>query len=443
MENLPAGKNPLLRTNLPDPNPQIKRSRLHRLLSWVAITIGICVVVLILLFAAVITWPAFGAQGADFLRGFIGDKAVAGLEMEFNQVQDTIQKLKYKLGRETPTAPWNTVQTSPQTLVPTALFTGTSTSAPEILTPLGFQSTATQTVLNTPVPIFTSTPSAWQPANLTPFGTAPGEGIWSAYIQDAQGSTVAYRTFLQPDPTRPYTLVAVVAIDLTRTRLHFVLGTIEPASPIATPDAAQRSGAIPETDRVANVLLAAFNGGFKARHGEFGAMADGVIALPPRDGLGTVVIYKNGSVSLSEWGPEITGTPDIAAFRQNGPLVIQQGSINPRIYNNSPQDWGYTVNDVSPTVRSGIGLSADDKTLFYFCGPSLSMESLAKAVQAAGAWNAIQLDINNYWTLFVKFQPSRSKLIPEPLLPNLMVANVERYLWNYSRDYFYITSAAR
>jgi uncharacterized membrane protein len=81
MENLPAGKNPLLRTNLPDPNPQIKRSRLHRLLSWVAITIGICVVVLILLFAAVITWPAFGAQGADFLRGFIGDKAVAGLEM--------------------------------------------------------------------------------------------------------------------------------------------------------------------------------------------------------------------------------------------------------------------------------------------------------------------------------------------------------------------------
>jgi hypothetical protein len=155
------------------------------------------------------------------------------------------------------------------------------------------------------------------------------------------------------------------------------------------------------------------------------------------------VIYKNGSVSLGEWGPEITATPDIAAFRQNGPLVIQQGKINPRIYNNSPQDWGYTVNDVSPTVRSGIGLSADDKTLFYFCGPSLSMESLAKTMQAAGAWNAIQLDINNYWTLFVKFQPSRSNLIPEPLLPNLMVANVERYLWNYSRDYFYITSAAR
>jgi hypothetical protein len=255
-----------------------------------------------------------------------------------------------------------------------------------------------------------------------------------------QGNTVAYRTFLQPDPARPYALVAVVAIDLTHTRLHFVLGTIEPASPIATADAATRTGSIPAADRVANVLLAAFNGGFKARHGEFGAMANGITALPPKDGLGTVAIYKSGRVSLGEWGAGMTLNPDMVAFRQNGPLVIQQGKINPRIYDNSPQDWGYTVNDVSPTVRSGIGLSTDEKTLFYFCGPSLSMEALAKAMQAAGAWNAIQLDINNYWTLFVKFQPLGSKLIPEPLLPQLMVANIERYLWNYSRDYFYLTS---
>ena len=408
-----------------------------------AITSGICIVVLILLFAAVITWPAFGAQGADFLRGFLGDKAVAGLEMGFNQVQDTIQKLKYQLILETPAAPWNTLQASAQTLTPTALYTETITTTPEIQTPPAFQSTTTQTVLKNPVPTTMPTLSTWKPGSLTPLGTAPGEGVWTPYIQDAQGYTVAYRTYLQPDPNRPYTLVAVVAIDLVHTRLHFVLGTIEPASPMATPDAATRSGAISAADRVANVLLAAFNGGFKARHGEFGAMADGVIALPPRDGLGTVVIYKNGSVSLDVWVPEMAGTPDKAAFRQNGPLVIQQGRIDPRIYNNSPLDWGYTVNDVSPTVRSGIGLTADNKTLFYFCGPSLSIEALAKTMQAAGAWNAIQLDINNYWALFVKFQPSGTNLIPLPLLPSLMVSNADRYLWNYSRDYFYVTSIAR
>lgn len=71
------------------------------------------------------------------------------------------------------------------------------------------------------------------------------------------------------------------------------------------------------------------------------------------------------------------------------------------------------------------------------------MEALAQAMQTAGAWDAIQLDINNYWTLFVKYQSSGSKLVPEALLPRLMVANIQRYLWNYSRDYFYITSIVK
>ena len=416
-----------------------KASRLRRVLGWTAIGSAVCIGVIIISFFALSTWPALGAQGADILRNIIGDKAVAGLEMEFNQVQDAFQKLEYQLGLKTPSAPWNTLQASAETLTPPALFTETTKSTPEIPTPVTFQSTTTSAFLNIPEPTYTPTPTMWQPVALTPLGNAAGEGVWSAYIQDAKGFSVAYRTFLQPDPNRPYTLVAVVAIDLTHTRLHFVLGTIEPAGADVPP----HSGAIPQTDRVANVLLATFNGGFKARHGQFGAMADGILALPPRDGFGTLVIYKSGRVSLGEWEAGMTITPDMDALRQNGPLVIQQGEINPRIYNNSPQDWGYTVNDVSPTVRSGVGLSADEKTLFYFCGPSLSMEALAKSMQAAGAWNAIQLDINNYWVLFDKMQPSGSKLIPEPLLPKLMVANVDRYLWNYSRDYFYLTSIAR
>ncbi|MGD0879509.1 MAG: phosphodiester glycosidase family protein [Anaerolineales bacterium] len=422
--------------------PETWFARFRKILRWLGITFGVLFVLLMLVFIGIQTWPAFGAQGADFLRGVIGDKAVAGLEMDFNQAQDTIQKIKYQFGLDKPVAPWTLPQTSLPTLVPIITPTESATVTTAIQTPEAFQTT-TPVEINPPEPTFTPKPSSWPPVNLISPGTAPGAGVWSAYIQDSQGYTVAYRTFLQPDPTRPYTIVAVVAIDLTRTRLHFVLGTIEPASPIDTPNAAARSGAIPAPDRVANVLLAAFNGGFKARHGEFGAMAAGITALPPKDGLGTLAIYQSGRVSLGEWGTGMTLTPDMVAFRQNGPLVIQLGKINPRIYDNSPQDWGYTVKDVSPTVRSGIGLSTDEKTLFYFCGPSLSMQALAQAMQVAGAWNAIQLDINNYWTLFVKFQPSGSKVIPEPLLPQLMVANVDRYLWNYSRDYFYITSTIK
>ena len=445
MNNYTKGKSATRKNrlkNLTGRKPETWLARIRKILRWLGITFGVLFVLLLLVFIGIQTWPAFGAQGADFLRGVIGDKAVAGLEMDFNQAQDTIQKMKYQLGLDKPVSPWTLPQASLPTSVPTTTPLEPVTLTPSIQAPEAFQTT-TPVVMNPPEPTYTPAPASWPPVNLTSLGAAAGEGVWSAYIQDSQGDTVAYRTFLQPDPTRPYTLVAIVAIDLSRTRLHFVLGTIEPASPTATPDPATRSGAIPAPDRVANVLLAAFNGGFKARHGEFGAMAGGITALPPKDGLGTLAIYQSGRVSLGEWGAGITLTPEMVAFRQNGPLVIQLGKINPRIYDNSPQDWGYTVNDVSPTVRSGIGVSADGKTLFYFCGPSLSMQALAQAMQAAGAWNAIQLDINNYWTLFVKFQPSGSKVIPEPLLPQLMVANVDRYLWNYSRDYFYITSTIK
>src|SRR5207237_4731551 len=122
---------------------------------------------------------------------------------------------------------------------------------------------------------------AWQLSRLTPFGKLPGEGLWSPYMQTSDGlRTLAYRTFLEPDLQRPYSIAAVVAFDLQATRLHYVLGTLEPI-----PDAPQptRTGTIPTADARPGVLLATFNGGFKARHGRFGAMAAGVTALPPID----------------------------------------------------------------------------------------------------------------------------------------------------------------
>jgi hypothetical protein len=369
-------------------------------------------------------FPSVGAEGADWLRGIIGDKAVAGLEMVVFQAQDVVQRWKYQLGIDNPAGDWGAFP-SP-TVSPTHL---SRTS-----TPHAYAVTATPNKTRTVTPTPTAT-VPWRPVTITPLSLVNNEGIWVPYIQDAQGDSIAYKTFVQPDLTRPYTLVTIVAIDLTKTRLHYVLGALDPT----LPDAPAHSGKMPAADRAANFLLAEFNGGFQARHGQFGAMADGVQALPPRYGLGTVVIYQNGEVRLGEWGTDLSMSPDILSYRQNGPLVIAKGEINPRIYNNSPQDWGYTVIDVSPTVRSGIGLSKDNKTLYYFCGPSLTMEALAKSMQAAGAYNAIQLDINNYWVLFVKITHSGTKLVAEPLLPRLMLDGVDRYITQSPRDFFYLT----
>ena len=192
--------------------------------------------------------------------------------------------------------------------------------------------------------------------------------------------------------------------------------------------------------KVPGLLLAIFHGGFKAQHGGAGAMSQGLVVLPPRDGLGTVAIYNDGSVRLAEWGAEILERDDMVAWRQNGPLVVKDGEINQQIYNNDPKDWGYTVDDVSPTLRSGMGISEDSKTLYYFAGPKLTMDGLAKSMVAAGVSESIQLDINSYWVHFVVYPSDLDELVPEPLLPELMTENLDRYLYPFGRDFFYITA---
>jgi len=397
------------------------------LFAW--ISVGICALLIVGLFSVIIARPATAAQGADVLRAIIGDEAVSKLEMVVFQVQDTVKQWKYDLGWATPAAPWQASDPISPRPLPTVI-----SSAPSSTPDLAGKAPTPASKESVPAAI-TPAQLTWMPAPAIPFGKLSGEGIWTPYIQDARGQTVSYRTFLQPDPTRPYVIVGVVAFEVSQTRLHYVLGSVEPFAP----DNPKRSGEMSAADKTPGVLLAMFNGGFKARHGHFGAMADGVIALPPRDGFGTLVIYKDGTLKMGEWGTEITDSPDMVAWRQNGPFVIHQGQISPKISENSPLDWGYTVDDVSPTWRSGIGLSADGKTLYYLCGSSLSMEMLASSMQAAGISDGLQLDINTYWVHFVAVRANGNKLGLDALFPDMMNENIDRYLQPYTRDFFYVT----
>ena len=267
--------------------------------------------------------------------------------------------------------------------------------------------------------------------------TTPCEGQWTAYLRDANGNVVAYRTFLQPDPQRPYATVAVVAFDLKATRLHFVLGYEEPASTIYI----SRPARIPVSDMQPGIILAAFNGGFKAQHGHFGVMLDGVTLIPPRDGFGTVAIYDDGTVRLSDWGKDITPSSHLIAWRQNGPLVIQDGQINPHTAVNDPQVWGYTTDGGTATGRSALGISPDGTILYYAVGFNLTLSALTRAVQDAGAFQAIQLDINNYYTHFEAFMPgSNNQVTVVPLLDQMKGPGDHRYLTINKRDFFYVTT---
>ncbi len=230
--------------------------------------------------------------------------------------------------------------------------------------------------------------------------------------------------------------MAVVAFDLTRTWLHFVLGFNEPA----LPDGPRGDGLIPEKDREAGVLLAAFNGGFRAANGQYGAMANGIEALPPKSEFATVGIYRSGEVRIGNWGEEINDTPELEAWRQNCRLIIQDGEISPRVYNNSITDWGASISNQIVTRRSSLGLDREAKTLYYFAGPSLSMPVLADAMLTAGVHQGMLLDINHFWVHFTAIRSEEGKLVAEPLLPDDMKDHVDRYLGPSPADFFYITA---
>jgi hypothetical protein len=260
--------------------------------------------------------------------------------------------------------------------------------------------------------------------------------VWQPFIQDPQGNTVAYRTFVQSDPSRPYALTGIVAFDLEKIRLHFVLGNAEP---YAQGVPKQGTGKIPAQDLVSSRLLAAFNGGFKYQHGNFGAMADGFTSAPPKDGLATLAIYQDGTFRMGVWGQDINPSSDMLAFRQNGALVIQNGAVTQAV-SDSKSYWGYTVSKGTVTWRSGLAISPDGKTLYYFAGQYLDINTLSAAMMTVKPQTAMQLDINNFWVHFTAFSDWNGQIVSQTLFPKEMSSGQNRFLNPYSRDFFYITT---
>jgi hypothetical protein len=400
-------------------------------------------------------WPAAGAQGANSLRAIFGVRFVAQMETFVFTAKDTIQRLEYQTGMKKPAVPWQASATERSLSQPAALAYKTSASPlaasipsqPAIdLVPMVASNPSRPAAGSIPVATFEEARTlaadaptriaavAWQPAAVSPFGELPGEGIWLPYIQNGTGQVLAYKTFLSPDSDRPYAILDVIAIDLSKTQLHFALGSEQPYESAKIPRAA---GVIPPQDQQPDLLLAAFNGGFMVEHGHFGAMVDGLVAVHPRDGLGTLAIYRDGSLCMGAWGADLQPSDEMVAYRQNGPLAIKNGQISMLVAN--PSYWGYTISGETVTWRSGLGLSQDGRTLFYLAGPSLSIQTLTDAMKAAGLWTAMQLDINKYWVHFVAIHSVDGQLISEPLDQNAMKVHANRFLVGFSHDFFYIT----
>jgi hypothetical protein len=267
------------------------------------------------------------------------------------------------------------------------------------------------------------------------------DGGWQPLGPIVGGRPVIARASVKPDSTRPYAQAAVVRIDLSQVDLHYVLGTNEPVSARGT-QLVPRTGFIPAADQSPDRLLAAFNGGFKSIHGNYGVSIDGANIITPSYGLASLVIFNDGSIDLGSWGIDITNTDNIAAVRQNCPMLVDSGNINPSVNDGNRKEWGYTVKNLDTTWRSGIGITADKRFLIYATGNSLTVQSLGEALRMAGAFNAMQLDINGFYTRFATFRPaaanSRHPVAAEKLLNEMSVA-ANQFLEPYDRDFFYVT----
>ncbi len=259
----------------------------------------------------------------------------------------------------------------------------------------------------------------------------PGEGVWGPLTQDNYpDQDVIAKAFIRPDITHPYAVVSLVKMDMRKLGIGTEAGTYYPGGihKIYGP------GIVPKTTQASQTLLAVFNGGFQERDGHYGMIVGNRTYVPLKMNMPTLMLYTNGSLSFTTY----TGQPfssDVAALRQNGPYLIENGIITPYV-EHGIDTWGRTITNSMYTWRSGLGITKEGNVI-YAAGNSLIPQTLAKALQKAGAVNAIQLDINPPWVRFITYQSNgNGQYAFSPLVPSMQGGR--EYLRGYSKDFFYI-----
>jgi hypothetical protein len=309
----------------------------------------------------------------------------------------------------------------------------------------------------------------WPPAPMKPpiSPALPGEGRWIALDQDRfisptpAGTVPAFVTsFVRPTPARPDVRVYMTLWDPRQVGLHMEAGTVEPTS--ATGE--HGPGLIPRAPEVIRHVVAAFNGGFQAMHGEYGMAASGIEYLPPKPYAATVVELRDGSNAFGAWPAAAEVPPDVVAFRQNLTALVEDGRFNPwgrTWWGGTPPGWPDQVH----SARSALCLTAEGY-IGYFYGSSLAADDLAQGLLVARCSFGIHLDMNPGHAGFEFYdvapaghleplgRPLQGDWEAEGKVPDMpgyvfrsrrMIRGMghmlfPRYIQREARDFFYLTS---
>jgi hypothetical protein len=268
--------------------------------------------------------------------------------------------------------------------------------------------------------------AAVHPPDIAPLITPalPGEGVWIPSETWSGNDPPVQITQFRSDPLYPQMVAGVAWIDTARTRITLNPGALEPdvVLPRGTED-------VPEALR--SRLLATFNSGFKLEDDGGGFVVGGRTYASLHDGQATIVGYRDGRVDVISWTGGPTAPSDVQWARQNLPLIVEGGHLNPNL-SDGPA-WGVTVDNAIRVWRSGVGVDAHGD-LIYAAADNQTVSSLAQILLRAGAVRAMELDINSYWDSFITYAlPGAGK--PGNLLPD-MVRTPYRYLTPDDRDFF-------
>ena len=268
--------------------------------------------------------------------------------------------------------------------------------------------------------------SAPGPVRIRPVFARPlaGEGVWRPSGPPVGGSPPILVTTFRTERDYPRIVAYVAWFDHTRTALAYYPGRYEP------PSATLRGPMeVPWGQRWR--LLATFNSGFIYGDGLNGDALDGHVNEPLRDGLATLVAYRNGAVNIVGWRGGPHPGPAIAFARQSLPLIIDHGRLSPAL--NDSSQWGFTLGNAVRVWRTGVGIDRRGN-LIYAAADYQTVISLAEILKRAGAVRAMELDINPEWPTLITYR-HRHGLLPTRVVPNYQQP-ATRYLVPDDRDFF-------
>ncbi|MBW2456838.1 MAG: hypothetical protein JRI68_20140 [Deltaproteobacteria bacterium] len=267
---------------------------------------------------------------------------------------------------------------------------------------------------------------------------AEGDGVWVPVPDRAlpQASPVQFKTLIHPDKRRVWAELFVVAVDLRVVELRFIEGAVEPKTHVPEARDYERRSLIPDEHR--ELLLAAFNGGFRAIHGRWGLGVGPVTLIQPRKLGCTIGRRRDGSLVINHW-EDLTGTAELEWWRQGPPCMLRGGERHGGLWDPDAKGWGAAIGGDTVIRRSALGLNAARDVLYVAVTNFTAAQVLADGMKHLGAVDVAQLDVNWSYPKYVTFpRGPDGRRVATSLFKGFKVEPDDYLRVSAPRDFFYL-----